>query len=118
MDQQLARAARDVKYFRGVFSVDQLPLKPWENESVIVNLQKSSKSGVGHWVCFGKRGKKVRYFDSLPKVAPPPEVVAYLKGTNLTFNTLRRQSYGESNCGQLCVLFLLGHLENSNHRLV
>lgn len=116
-DEQLTCAARGVNYFRGVFSIDQLPPKPWKNESAIVNLQRFFEPG-SHWVCYEKRGNNVRYFDSFGKIGPPREIVEYLRGTNITYNTLRHQSYEESRCGQLCILFLLGQLRNVEHQMM
>lgn len=113
---QLLRAARDIKYFRGVFMRDQLPSKPWVNESGIVNLNTSLQLG-SHWTCYVKRGNKVRFFDSFGLVEPCPEIVRYFKGSDITYNTLRHQSFDTQNCGQICIRFLRGELWNRDHRL-
>ena len=114
---QLARAARSVKFFRGVFMLDQLPRKPWVNESGVINLNKSSEPG-SHWTCYIKRGKEVKFFDSFGLLKPCQERVRYFKGMNITYNTLRHQSFVDQNCGQLCIRFLRGELWNYNHRLI
>lgn len=116
-DLQLARAARGVENFRGVFMIDELPREPWVNESAIVNLNTSKEPG-SHWTSYIKRGKQVWYFDSFGGVPPPPELVRYLGTSNIAFNHLRHQSYDQQNCGQLSVLFLLDGLWNANHRLI
>lgn len=114
---QLAEVGREIKNFRGIFSIDQLPETPWVNECGIINLQKYSDGPGTHWTCYEKKGNEARYFDAFGQVYPPTEVATYLKGTNLTFNTLKHQSYEESRCGQMCLLFLMGQLENVDHRL-
>ena len=116
-DLQLNRAARGVNNFRGVFMIDELPIKPWVNESAIVNLNNSSQTG-SHWVCYVKQGNAVQYFDSFGGVPPPPELVDYLGTSRVSYNSLRHQTFNQQNCGQLCVQFLLDRLWNNTHRLI
>ena len=92
---------------------DELPVRPWINESAIVNLNSKNQQG-SHWVCYVKRGDLVRYFDSFGGVPPPSEVSRYLTGCQVSYNTLRHQSYNQRNCGQLCVQFLRGELQDRN----
>lgn len=113
-DVQLARAARGVKNFRGVFLINELPAKPWVNESGIVNFGRDRGT---HWTSYNKRGRDVEYFDSFGAVPPPPELVRYFKGCELTYNALAHQTYDQQNCGQLSVRFLLGQLRNTTHRI-
>lgn len=113
---QLARACQTVRYFRGVFMKDNLPKRPWHNEALIVNLNNQNQSG-SHWVALVKRGSNARYFDSFGGVPPPLEVIRYLKGCKIAYNTLKHQNYEQRNCGQLCVRFLLGELKNFEKRL-
>ena len=44
-DLQLIHAARGVDNFRGVFMIDELPIKPRVNESAIVNLNTNEELG-------------------------------------------------------------------------
>lgn len=114
---QLAHAALGIKYFRGIFMLDELPSKPWVNESGIINLNRSFQSG-SHWTCYIKRGNEVKFFDSFGLVKPSPEIAYYFKGANITYNTLRHQSFNSQICGQMCIRFLRGELWNYDHRLV
>ena len=50
------------KNYIGTFSKDNVPLLK-NNQSTIINLQDSDKSG-SHWVSYKKIGNKVFYFDS------------------------------------------------------
>lgn len=92
---------------------DELPGRPWNQESAIVNLNSRDQPG-SHWVCYVKRGDEVRYFDSFGGVPPPPEITRYLTGCRVAYNSLRHQSYDQQNCGQLCVQFLKGKLRSSS----
>lgn len=92
---------------------DELPGRPWNQESAIVNLNSRDQPG-SHWVCYVKRGDEVRYFDSFGGVPPPPEITRYLTGCRVAYNSLRHQSYDQQNCGQLCVQFLRGKLRSSS----
>lgn len=98
---------KDIKNFRGIFSIDNLPTKPWAKESCIVNLSVSRQEG-SHWVCFEKKGKTVRYFNSFGNLRPPFEIVDYLKDCRFLYNRKSYQKYSQKICGQLCVLFLKG----------
>lgn len=92
--------------FRGVFMTDNLRnMKPRKYENVILNLDKSSGAGT-HWVCFRKALRNVVYFDSFG-LRPPPEVLFYLKGNQIEYSNEKLQKYNASNCGKLCLLFLI-----------
>lgn len=104
---RLARAHK-IPRFRGVFMIDELPRKPWKNECAIFNLDTSYGKGT-HWVCYKKLGNFVRFFDS-SGARPPSELVRYLKGYRILSNRKLYQSIRSNNCGQLCLLFLLGLL--------
>lgn len=114
-DVQLARACRGIRWFRGVYMRDELPCKVWKNESAIVNLNTSCQGG-SHWVCFEKRGQQARYFDSFGNLSPIPEVLQRLRGCDVTYNRLAHQNFDEKICGQLCVRFLNGQLQNNVER--
>lgn len=108
-DVDLDSAARQLKipYFRGVYMLDSMPPPPaWRNESMIVNLDTSDGPGT-HWVCFSKRGSRVRYFDSYGDLRPPKEVLRYLgKNVVVTYNKTAYQGFNTAICGQLCLAFL------------
>ena len=94
---------------------DELPISAWRNESAIVNLN-TSRQGGSHWVCFEKRGQQARYFDSFGNLPPIPEVLQHLRGCDVTYNRLAHQNFDEEICGQLCVRFLSGQLQNNVER--
>jgi hypothetical protein len=90
--------------FRGVFSRDTLPGKPNTRECGILNLDDSSGGGT-HWVAWYKNGGVKYYFDSYG-IQPPIEIVIYLKGGTLLYNTEQIQPRGEVFCGHLCLYVL------------
>lgn len=94
-----------LRRFRGVFMVDEFPSNPWKTERAIFNLDTSDGRG-SHWVCYKKRGEYVQFFDSSGE-KPPTEFVRYMKGCRISANRRIFQKVGSSNCGQLCLLFLL-----------
>lgn len=104
--ERLARKLR-IPHFRGVFMRDNLPKRPWRQESAIVNLDGFSGQGT-HWVCFRKSGNLVDYFDSYGDLRPPCEVQRYLKGNFISHNRTAYQFVNSNSetCGQLCLAFL------------
>ena len=100
---QLARRMR-IPHFRGVYMRDALPRKIRRNESGIVNLDAVDGPGT-HWVAYAKRGDRAAYFDSFGNLRPPREIARYL-GVTITYNHKAYQTYDQTNCGQLCLLFL------------
>jgi len=66
-----------IKYFRGVFSKDQLPATPNISESGIINLDDQIGPGT-HWVCYVISKKNIIYFDSYG-LPPPKEFINYVK---------------------------------------
>ena len=86
---------------------DTLPNRPFVNESAIVNLDSVENEG-SHWVCYKKRGKNIKYFDSFGNLKPLRELIDYFgEGVNITYNRQKYQSFRRANCGQLCIEFLL-----------
>jgi hypothetical protein len=106
---ELTSLAKQLKipHFRGVFMLDNLPLKPWKNEASIINLDTASGNGT-HWICFRKRGSKVDYFDSYGDLRPPLEIQRYLSGTYISYNRTGYQKVHDNSeiCGHLCLAFL------------
>lgn len=80
-------------------------MTPRWNEKGIVNLDTSVGSGT-HWVAYSKKGTSVSYFDSFG-LRPPPEVTLYFKGSLVFFSNEIQQSYDTTNCGHLCLNFLI-----------
>lgn len=103
-DIDIIRHAAGVPNFRGVFMRDDLPTKPWKNESAVVNLDEKQGSGT-HWVAYRKKGQFAEYFDSFGNLKPPCELINYLN-CKITYNTTKHQNFGSFNCGHLCLNFL------------
>lgn len=90
---------------------DELPRKPWKNESFVMNLHSKEKPG-SHWVSVLKRGDKVLYFDSYGQIPPSNALAKYLKGCQIKYNFDRFQKLDNSfNCGHLCISFLKKYSE-------
>jgi hypothetical protein len=101
----LAKRMR-IPFFRGVYMRNALPRKIRRNENSIVNLDDAAGSGT-HWVAYSKRDDRAAYFDSFGNLGPPKEIVRYLgTDTLITYNRTAYQTYDQTICGQLCLLFL------------
>jgi hypothetical protein len=104
----------EIKNFRGVYMMDEVTtLTPSENESYIVNLQKSNEHG-SHWCALHKNGINISYFDSYG--APVPNEIRSRYKNNRIHNFQSEdneypdkplQTYSQVICGHFCVLFLL-----------
>ena len=94
----------NIKHFRNVFMIDELPTKPNDCESGIVNLDTSDHAGT-HWICYFKKGNQKFVFDSFGGDVPE-KLVNYLGASNLFYNAERIQMFDEYICGHLCVLVL------------
>jgi len=83
---------------------NELPLKPWTNESGILNLNDSNEEG-SHWVAWVQEGNLKIYFDSYGEFNPPTELVNYLGKKNLQISTNIYQHYNDPP-GHLCLEFI------------
>lgn len=92
-----------IKYFRGVYMLDELPRNgPKKFETAIVNLDSSRGAGT-HWVAYLKRGDCVLYFDSFGNLKPPKQLVRYFKQVQIYYNYETIQKYNTNICGHLCL---------------
>lgn len=103
-EYDLFRIAEYIPNFRGVFMLNELPLRPKNVECGIVNLDKSCGPGT-HWVAYYKNHNQAEYFDSYGDLRPPYEIIDYL-GTNIKYNYNRYQKDNSVICGHLCLKFL------------
>ena len=100
----------NIPNFRGVFMRDELPNKPWKNETGVVNFNSSLEPG-SHWVAYYKNGKQRIAFDSFGQVILA-ELRNYLKTENekndavIQRNTDIVQKYNTQICGHLCLYVL------------
>jgi len=95
----------NIKHFRGVFSRDNLPKKPYKFECAILNLDLTSGKGT-HWVSFFKHNNDVIFFDPFGDLPPLIEVQKYFKGFNLLYYYTNYQNFNTFICGHLCLKFL------------
>jgi hypothetical protein len=80
---------------------DTLPIKKYNNECGIVNLDDNTGNGT-HWVAyFYVNNQQKIYFDSFG-LDPPVELKQYL-GHNILTQTFQLQDYGDVICGHLCL---------------
>lgn len=107
-DVELINYAKQLKipFFRGVFSRDELPKKPWVNERGIVNYITSQDTKMGHWCCYRKVGKNVWYLDPIGNLPPCSELKNYLKGCKIFYNYNQKQKYGTVICGHIVLRWL------------
>lgn len=97
----------NLPFFRGVLMTDELRKhKPWSKETLILNLDRSTGEGT-HWVAIRKNGSEVIYFDSFG-LRPPPEVIKCYRGSKILYNNEIKQKFDSSDCGKLCLEFLIG----------
>ena len=99
----LEEVAKDLPYWRGIFSRDTLPKKPNIRECGILNLDDADGKGT-HWVAWYKNKNTKYYFDSYG-LQPPNEMVKYLKSP-IFYNSLQIQEIGDYICGHLCIYVL------------
>ena len=94
-----------IKKLRGIFMRNELPRRPLDRESGILNLDGVSGRGT-HWVCWYKNKSEGEnfYFDSFG-VQPPNELIEYFSSPIL-YNTEKIQPDGEVVCGHLCLFVL------------
>lgn len=95
-----------IRHFRGVFSRDRLPSRPRLNESAVINLDTEHSTGT-HWTAYNKIGKQVNYYDSFGNLPPPVELQIYFNDCEIVYNYERHQQFNTTNCGHLCLQFLL-----------
>jgi hypothetical protein len=94
-----------INHFRGVFSRENLPEKPYNIECVIINLDSSSGSGT-HWVSYYRFEDKIIYFDPFGNLPPPIEVQKYFKGDNIIYSYSNFQKHNTYICNHLCLIHM------------
>ena len=97
-----------IKYFRGIFSRDNLPQKKHKLETGIINLD-DSMGGGSHWICYRNVDKQdSEYFDPFELIIPN-EIKNYLKtsGKKTVFSSDEIQERDSVLCGYWCLYYLL-----------
>lgn len=98
--------------FKGVFSVDELPVKLFASlkpMSVVCNLSKSSYPRGTHFVSIISDGKNLLYLDPAGKAPFQKYVFDLIKKCKLTllYNKRRYQSQTSVYCGYYCAMFVV-----------
>ena len=97
-----------IKYFRGIYSRDNLPDKIHKLETGIINLD-DSMGGGSHWVCYRNVDKQYcEYFDPFGLIVSN-EIKNYLKtsGKKMVYSSDEIQERDSVLCGYWCLYYLL-----------
>ena len=104
-----------IKYFRGIYSRDNLPNKIHKLETGIINLD-DSMGGGSNWVCYRNVDKQFcEYFDRFGLIMPN-EIKNYLKisGKKIVYSSDETQERDSVLCGYWCLCYLLER-QKGNH---
>ncbi len=82
--------------FLGVYAIDTIPTMT-NNQSCIVNLDKSTQSG-SHWISLHKHKNKIYMFDSFDRK------ISNFRKVEIDSNMFQKSM--ETDCGQRCIAFL------------
>ena len=97
-----------IKYFRGIYSRDNLPNKIYKLETGIINPD-DSMGGGSQWICYRNVDKQFcEYFDSFGSIIPS-EIKHYLKtsGKKTVYSSDEIQERDNVLCGYWCLYYLL-----------
>ena len=97
-----------IKYFRGIYSRDNLPDKIHKLETGIINLD-DSMGGGSHWICYRNVDKQYcEYFDPFGLIMPN-EIKNYLKtsGKKMVYSSDEIQERDSVLCCYWCLYYLL-----------
>ena len=99
-----------IKYFRGIYSRDNLPDKIHKLETGIINLD-DSMGGGSHWICYRDVDKQYcEYFDPFGLIMPN-EIKIYLKTSGKKLGT-RQMKYKKGTVFyaviDACIIFWRG----------
>ena len=104
-----------IKYFRGIYSRDNLPNKIHKLETGIINLDDSMEGG-SNWVCYRNVDKQFcEYFNRFGLIMPN-EIKNYLKtsGKKIVYSSDETQERDSVLCGYWCLCYLLER-QKGNH---
>ena len=98
------------KNYIGTFSKNNVPILK-NNQSTIVNLADSNKSGT-HWIAMKFINNKLFYFDSygIPFI---PDIIKKQYDKIIT-NIYRIQSIDSNECGKFCIMFIKSNIQNES----
>ena len=98
------------KNYIGTFSKDNVPILK-NNESAIVNLADSNKTGT-HWIAMKFMNNKLFYFDSYGIEFIPDIIKKQYK--KIITNIYRIQSNNSNECRKFCILFIKANIQNES----
>lgn len=100
---------RGVRYFKGVFACDRLPIRIQAPATLVINTDPAADPGE-HWVSVHvRRDYRVDYFDpfGFPPLIPEIQAFAYRNGwSGQRYNTVTLQDASTSLCGDYCIAFV------------
>ena len=101
-----------IKYFRGIYSRDNLPDKIHRLETGIINVDDSMGAG-SHWICYRNVDKQdCEYFDPFGLIMPN-EIKNYLKTSGKKWCTHQMKYKRETVCCAVigaCIIFWRGKM--------
>ena len=100
------------KNYVGIYSKDNVSILK-DNQSTIINLQDSDKSG-SHWISYKKIGIKIFYFDSYGVAFIPDIIKNQYPKHKFICNIYRIQSMDSNQYGRFCILFVKSNIKNEN----
>lgn len=96
--------------FLGVYNRQSLPdahlLTSLLETAFVVNLDDLEGEGT-HWVAIRKMKNLILYFDSFGDLPPPEEIIDLFANSVIYYNSKKCQNFHLSNCGKLCLEFLM-----------
>lgn len=106
IDSILKRNCHTKKYFKGVYSSNNIPLIKIFPHCFIANTDRKGTRGE-HWVAFFVNSdKNIEYFDSYAE-QPNDDISKYLSNfLEIKINTHSIQSPFSDSCGHFCVYFI------------
>lgn len=99
----LENAMKGVRGFKGVYAMDQIPMRLSPGESFIANIDRASRRG-SHWIAVYRTPLLIYYYNSFAR-SPTLAVrqLARNEGVQCVYNRTRHQQRDELNCGERCM---------------
>jgi len=108
-----------IKYFGGIFAIDQLTFDiPEKNIYYICNTDVYKNEGK-HWIVIYKKEKSnvIEFFDSLGK-KPNERFINFMKKRHICYNKKRVQGYLTNTCAYHCIYFLCRRMKGDNFEII
>ena len=115
----LKRDKYSKKYFCGVLSIDQIPIRKIKRPcSFIINTQDSSLPGEHWFAIFIPKFGKIEYFDSYGMKPINYQVydLILMNGKKFLYNKKAIQSSDSENCGKFCIFYI--YFRSRNYSMI